>query len=96
MGIRTININELKKKAKNKYEMLVIIAKRSRQIAAQEKMELDEKLQYFEGFEDDDEFAFNEEQEQISKAFEKLPHPVQRAIDEMEAGEIYFRRPSED
>lgn len=96
MPIRTININELKKAARNKYEMLVIIAKRSRQIAAQEKMELDEKLQYFEGFEDDDEFAFNEEQEQISKAFEKLPHPVQRAVDEMEKGEIYFRYPNKE
>tara|TARA_R110002096_G_scaffold97821_4_gene218048 strand:- start:1832 stop:2122 length:291 start_codon:yes stop_codon:yes gene_type:complete len=96
MPIRTIDIEELKKTTKNKYEMLVIIAKRSRQISAQEKLELDEKLQYFEGFDDDDEFSFNEEQEQISKAFEKLPHAVQRAVDEMEAGEIYFRRPSED
>ncbi len=96
MPIRTIDIEELKKTTKNKYEMLVIIAKRSRQISAQEKLELDEKLQYFEGFDDDDEFSFNEEQEQISKAFEKLPHAVQRAVDEMEAGDIYFRRPSED
>ncbi len=96
MPIRTIDIEELKKTTKNKYEMLVIIAKRSRQISAQEKLELDEKLQYFEGFDDDDEFSFNEEQEQISKAFEKLPHAVQRAVDEMEAGDIYFRRPTED
>jgi len=96
MGIRTIDIEKLKEGTKNKYEMLVIIAKRSRQISAQEKLELDGKLQYFEGFDDDDEFSFNEEQEQISKAFEKLAHPVQRAIDEMEAGDIYFRRPTED
>ncbi len=96
MGTRTIDIEKLKEGTKNKYEMLVIAAKRSRQIAAQEKLELDEKLQYFEGFEEADDLSFNEEQEEISKAYEKLSHPVQRAIDEMEAGEVYFRRPSED
>lgn len=96
MPIRTIDIEKLKDKTGNKYEMLAIVAKRARQIAAQEKLELDEKLQYFEGFEDDDEFSFNEEQEQISKAFEKLPHAVQRAIDEMEADEIYYRIPEKD
>ena len=80
----------------NKYELMVILGKRARQIAAQEKLELDEKLQYFEGFEDDDEFSFNEEQEQISKAFEKLPHATRRAIIEMEDDAIYYRRPEVD
>ena len=93
MPIRTLDIEELKKTTGNKYELLVIMSKRARQIAANEKLELDEKLQYFEGFEDEDEFSFNEEQEQISKSFEKLPHAVQRSISEMEAGKTYFRRP---
>lgn len=93
MPIRTLDIEELKHVTGNKYELLVIMSKRARQIAAQEKLELDEKLQYFEGFDDDDEFSFNEEQEQISKAFEKLPHAVQRSISEMENKETYYRRP---
>lgn len=93
MPIQTLDIEKLKHVTGNKYELLTIMSKRARQIAAQEKLELDEKLQYFEGFEDDDEFSFNEEQEQISKAFEKLPHPTRRSIAEMEAGDIYFRRP---
>ena len=93
MPIRTLDIEEMKKTTGNKYELLVIMSKRARQIAANEKLELDEKLQYFEGFEDEDEFSFNEEQEQISKSFEKLPHAVQRSIAEMEAGKTYFRRP---
>ncbi len=96
MPIRTLDIEELKKTTGNKYELLVIMAKRARQIAANEKLELDEKLQYFEGFEDEDEFSFNEEQEQISKAFEKLPHAVQRAVTEMEEGNTYFRRPDSE
>lgn len=93
MPIQTLDIEKLKFKTGNKYELLVILSKRARQIAAQEKLELDEKLQYFEGFEDDDEFSFNEEQEQISKAFEKLPHATQRSVNEMQNDEIYFRRP---
>ncbi|RNC85845.1 MAG: DNA-directed RNA polymerase subunit omega [Balneola sp.] len=93
MPIRTLDIEGLKNVTGNKYELLVIMAKRARQLAAQEKLELDEKLQYFEGFEDDDEFSFNEEQEQISKAFEKLPHAAQRAVTEMEEDSIYYRRP---
>ncbi len=93
MPIRTLDIEGLKHVTGNKYELLVIMAKRARQLAAQEKLELDEKLQYFEGFEDDDEFSFNEEQEQISKAFEKLPHAAQRAVTEMEEDSIYYRRP---
>ena len=60
MPIRTLDIEELKKTTGNKYELLVIMSKRARQIAATEKLELDEKLQYFEGFEDEDEFSFNE------------------------------------
>jgi hypothetical protein len=93
MPISTLDIEKLKEVTGNKYELLVIMSKRARQIAAQEKLELDEKLQYFEGFEDDDEFSFNEEQEQISKAFEKLPHATSRAINEMKKDEIHYRRP---
>ncbi len=96
MPVRTLDIEKLKETTGNKYELLVIMAKRARQIAAQEKLELDEKLQYFEGFEDDDEFSFNEEQEQISKAFEKLPHAVQRSVDEMTDGDTYYRYPSKE
>ncbi len=96
MSIKTLDIEKLKEVTGNKYELLVIMSKRARQIAAQEKLELDEKLQYFEGFEDEDEFSFNEEQEQISKEFEKLPHATRRAISEMQDDDIYYRRPELD
>lgn len=96
MPIRTLDIEKLKDITGNKYEMIVILSKRARQLAAQEKLQLDEKLQYFEGFEDDDEFTFNEEQEQISKAFEQLPHATQRALDEMLEEKIYYRHPAEE
>lgn len=56
MAVQTLDIEKLKFKTGNKYELLVILSKRARQIAAQEKLELDEKLQYFEGFEEEERF----------------------------------------
>ena len=44
MSIKTLDIEKLKEVTGNKYELLVIMSKRARQIAAQEKLELDEKL----------------------------------------------------
>lgn len=93
MPIKTLDIEKLNKDTGNQYELIVIMSKRARQLAAQEKLQLDEKLKYFEGFDDEDEFSFNEEQENISKEFEELPHTTQRAVEEMRQGEVYFRYP---
>lgn len=95
MPIKTRNIEDLQDVTGNIYEAIAIIAKRARQLAAREKMELDEKLKYFEGFEDEDDFSFNEEQERISKDFERRPHATQRAVEEMLDKEIYYRRPED-
>lgn len=96
MPIRTLDLEKMGDKGSNKYEKIVIMSKRARQIAAQEKLELDEKLKYFEGFEDEDEFTFNEEQERISKAFEKLPHATQRSVTEMIDEKITHRYPNKE
>jgi len=96
MPIKTLNVEKLGEANNNKYEMIVVMSKRARQIAAQEKLELDEKLKYFEGFEDEDEFTFNEEQERISRAFEQLPHTTQRSVDEMLEDKIYFSYPKKN
>jgi DNA-directed RNA polymerase subunit K/omega len=93
MSIQTLDVEKLNQDTGNQYELVAIMAKRSRQIAAQEKLELDEKLKYFEGFEEEDDFSFGEEQKNISLTFEKLPHPTQSAIEEMREGKIYFRYP---
>lgn len=95
MPAKTLDVEALQAKTGNIYESLAIMAKRARQIAAKDKLELDEKLKYFEGFDDDDDFSFNEEQERISKEYEKKAHPTERAIDEMMANQIYFKRAEE-
>jgi len=96
MPIKTLDLETMGDKTGNKYEKIVVMSKRARQIAAQEKLELDEKLKYFEGFEDEDEFTFNEEQERISKAFEQLPHATQRSVNEMLDEKITYRYPEKE
>lgn len=96
MPIKTLDLEQMGNPGSNKYEKIVVMSKRARQIAAEEKLELDEKLKYFEGFEDEDEFTFNEEQERISKAFEKLPHATQRSVQEMIDDKITYRYPKDN
>ena len=96
MPIKTLNVEYYQQATGNLYEAIVIMSKRARQISAREKMELDEKLKYFEGFEDEDEFTFNEEQERISKAFEELPHATQRSVNEMLDDKITYRYPQKE
>ncbi|MEX0779468.1 MAG: DNA-directed RNA polymerase subunit omega [Balneolales bacterium] len=93
MPLKTSNVEKLQEATGNVYEAIVIMSKRSRQIAAREKMELDEKLKYFEGFEEEDEMTFNEEQERVSKEYERRPHATQRAIDELEADKTHYQKP---
>lgn len=95
MSLRPIDVEGLQKKTGNIYEAIAILGKRSRQVAAREKVEIDEKLKYFEGFEEEDEFSFNEEQERISKEYELKAHPTQRTIDELTNDKISFRYPEE-
>jgi hypothetical protein len=93
MPIRALDVESLQDITGNIYESVVILSKRARQIAAREKMELDEKLKYFEGFEEEDEFSFNEEQERISKEYELRDHPTQRAVTELMDARIAYRYP---
>lgn len=93
MGVTSLKLEKIQETTGNVYEGIVIMSKRARQIAAQEKMELDEKLKYFEGFEDEEEYTFNEEQERITRDYEARPHPTQRAVKELLDEKVYFRRP---
>jgi DNA-directed RNA polymerase subunit K/omega len=97
MPIKTVNVDALTKDAGSIFEAVVILGKRSRQISARVKAELDDKLSYFEGFESElEDPRFQEEQGRISLEYEVKPKPTELAIREMLNGEIYFRDPSAD
>ncbi|MDR1121592.1 MAG: DNA-directed RNA polymerase subunit omega [Dysgonamonadaceae bacterium] len=82
------------KETGNIYETVVIISKRSNQISAYMKHDLDKKLQEFASYNDNLEEVFeNREQIEISRYYEKLPKSTLIAIKEFEDGEIYWKNP---
>ena len=75
----------------NIYETVVILSKRSNQIAMAEKKEL---MEYLEAVRSDrdtmEEIVENREQIDVSKRFERRPKPTLRAISEFEDDQIYY------
>ena len=95
MAIKTIDMDLLAKMTGNIFESVSILSKRSRQISRNTKNDLDEKLAYFEGFEQElEDPRFQEEQARVSLEYEVKPESTERAIDQMIEGEVYFRDPS--
>ncbi|MGB0651466.1 MAG: DNA-directed RNA polymerase subunit omega [Rhodothermales bacterium] len=97
MAIKTVDMDRLAAMTGNLYESVSILSKRSRQISTNVKNELDDKLAYFEGFEQElEDPRFQEEQTKVSIEYEVKPEPTEMAVNEMLAGDIYFRKPTEE
>lgn len=78
----------------NIYESLVVIAKRSRQINREMKIELHQKLEEFATTTDAiEEIHENKEQIEISKFYEKLPNPVIIGFEEFMGNELEYSYP---
>ena len=93
----TRNVVELSDETGNIYESVVIMAKRSNQIASEIKQDLQKKLQEFATLTDNmEEVSENREQIEISKYYERQPKPGLVAISEFENGEIFYRMAKED
>ncbi len=93
----TRDINELSSKVGNVYETVAIIGKRSNQISAALKKELDAKLQDFSIPQDSaDETFENQEQIEISRSYELLPKPTLIATQEFIDDELIYRGSNRD
>ncbi len=91
------DMNVLSENVGNVYETVKIIAKRSNQIAAEVKSELDKKLQEFSSLNENIEEVFeNREQIEISRYYEKLPKSTLVATQEFIEDKIYYRNPIKD
>ena len=76
----------------NVYESVTIISKRARQISANIKEELSNKLAEFASTVDNLEEIFeNREQIEISRFYERMPKPTNLATDEYLEGELTHR-----
>lgn len=96
-SIITRNNQEILEPTGNLYESLVIIAKRARQISANQKEELNSKLAEFASSVDNLEEIFeNREQIEISKFYERMPKPTSTAIEEFLSDELNYRLPEEE
>jgi len=87
------NIDALTQKTGNVYESIVIVARRSNQIGMALKEELHSKLNEFASNTDSlEEIHENKEQIEISKFYERMPHPTLLAMDEFMNDEVHFRK----
>jgi len=91
------DMNVLSENVGNVYETVKIIAKRSNQITAEVKSELDKKLQEFSSMNENIEEVFeNREQIEISRYYEKLPKATLVATQEFIEDKVYYRNPIKD
>jgi DNA-directed RNA polymerase subunit K/omega len=75
--IETQNMKDIGARTGNVYESLAIISKRANQIHADLKQELHSKLEDFASHSDSlEEIHENREQIEISRFYERLPHPT--------------------
>jgi len=90
----TRDLSEIDERTGNIYQSIIIVAKRSNQIGAELKSELNSKLEEFASYSDNLEEVFeNREQIEISKFYERLPKPTLIAMEEFLEGNIYYRGP---
>jgi DNA-directed RNA polymerase subunit K/omega len=90
-NVKARNIREMVAKTGNMFETLVIISKRSNQIAHKLKKELHNKLDEFSVTSDTiEEIHENKEQIEISKFYERLPNPAIIATEEYLNGELAY------
>ncbi len=88
----TRDIDKIAAPTGNLYESVVVISKRSRQIATNLKEELNSKLAEFATTVDNLEEVFeNREQIEISKYYERLPKPTSSATEEFLEGKVMYR-----
>ena len=86
--IETQNMKDIGARTGNVYESLAIIAKRANQIHADLKQELHSKLEDFASHSDSlEEIHENRKQIEISRFYERLPHPTINSTNEfLESG----------
>lgn len=93
----TYDTREIARNTGNIYESLVICSRRSNQISAELKDELNKKLQEFASYTDNLEEVFeNREQIEISRFYERIPKANAIAMQEYAEDKIYSRNPSRE
>lgn len=92
VSVITRDAEKISKPTGNVYKSIAVISKRARQVAANIKEELNNKLSEFATSSDSLEEVFeNREQIEISKHYERMPKPTAIAVEEFLEGKVMFR-----
>ena len=95
--ITQLNADEISSKTGNIYKSVRVIGKRARQLSANQKEELNEKLAEFASDVDNLEEVFeNREQIEISRYFERLPKATTVAAEELVNDELFYRNTEDE
>jgi DNA-directed RNA polymerase subunit K/omega len=93
-NVKARDIKDMASKTANIYESITVISKRARQLSAEVKKELHDKLEEFVIVtETIEEIHENKEQIEISRAYEKMANPTVLATEEFLRGDLEWRYP---
>ena len=96
-NVKARDIKEMASRTSNIYESITVISKRARQLSAELKRELHDKLEEFVVVtETIEEIHENKEQIEISRAYERMPNPALLATTEFLEDKIYYRKNEDD
>lgn len=93
-NVKARDIKEMASRTNNIYESITIISKRARQLSAELKRELHDKLEEFVVVtETIEEIHENKEQIEISRSYEKMASPTLLATEEFLNNDLEWRYP---
>lgn len=93
-NVKARDIKNMASKTANIYESITVISKRARQLSAELKKELHDKLEEFVVVtETIEEIHENKEQIEISRSYEKMASPTILATEEFLNGDLEWRYP---
>lgn len=93
-NVKARDIKDMASRSSNIYESIAIISKRARQLSAELKRELHDKLEEFVVVtETIEEIHENKEQIEISRSYEKMAGPTILATEEFINGDLEWRYP---
>jgi len=92
--IETLSIRAIEEQASTVYEAIIVLAKRARQINAEQKQQLMREKEFDEDY---DVFVEDDVAEVLDIEYEKLPKPSRLALNELLDGKMKFEyRTGED
>jgi DNA-directed RNA polymerase subunit K/omega len=95
--INTLDLPKVAESTGNIYEVINIVAKRARQLSAQQRDELQQKIADFSSGTDNLEEIFeNREQIEISKHYERLPKSTIVAMEEFIENKLVWKYPEDE